>query len=79
METNEALLLVGGVLLLFVVVFFVARNSLVKRRLTCPRHEEEADVEILERHDSGKPLKVKSCSLLPDPSHVDCDEDCIKS
>jgi len=79
METETALLLIGGVLLVFVVVFFVARNQVVKRRLTCPNKHAEADVEILERHDSGEPVHVKSCSLLDEPTRVDCPEDCIKT
>ena len=80
MGANDALWLIGGVAALFVVIFFVARNEIVKRRLTCPRTGEGADVLVKQRFEGdGKPVRVKACSLLDDPTEVDCEQDCIKS
>jgi hypothetical protein len=73
----ETLLLIGGVLTLFVVVYFVARNEIVRRRLTCPRSGRIADVEVKRRFEKDKDLHVKSCDQLEDPENVTCEEECI--
>jgi hypothetical protein len=78
MEFPDAALLIGGVLFLFALVDFLARNRIVHRRLTCPLRGEVASVDVLEAHDSGKALVVKSCSLLDDPNVVDCPQACIR-
>jgi hypothetical protein len=79
MDISEVPLLIAGVLVLFAAVFFVARNEVVKRRLKCPRTGEDADVWVKRRVEGArKPLRIKSCSLLDDPTHVDCGQDCIK-
>ncbi|MHC4549243.1 MAG: hypothetical protein ACYTEZ_10750 [Planctomycetota bacterium] len=80
METTEALLLVGAVLLVFAAVYFVARNEIVKRRLTCPRSGSTAEVEVLRRFEGRqKPVRVKSCSLFEDPKQVECEQDCLEA
>ena len=71
-------LVIGGVLALFAVVFFTARNEIVKQRLKCPRSGEVADMLVKRRFETQRPLRVKSCNLLEDPTHVDCGQDCIK-
>ena len=71
-------LLIGGVVALGSIVFFVARNEIVKKRLTCPRTGEEAEVCVQRRFEGRKDLRVKSCNLLDDPQTVDCEQACIK-
>ena len=78
MDINEVPLLLVGVLALFALVFFVARNEIVRRRLKCPRSGEIAELWVKRRFEGRRPLRVKSCDLLDDPTHVDCDQDCIK-
>lgn len=77
MGVND-LLLIGGVVALSLIVFFVARNEIVRRRLTCPRKGQIADVEVKRRFSTGKELRVKSCTLLDEPTHVDCEQECIR-
>jgi hypothetical protein len=68
-----------AVLLLFVILYFVARNEVVKRRVTCPRTGTTAEIDQIQRFEGEKrPVGVKRCDLLPDPDEVDCDEDCLK-
>ena len=81
MTSIEALIVVACVVGLFVAIYFVARNVLLRRRLQCPYSGETADVQVLHRgeHGDGEALGVKSCSLLPDPAEVDCDQACLAS
>ena len=78
MEVNELILVIAGVIVLGALVFFAARNEIVKRRLACPHKGEDAEVEVKRRFEGGKPVRVESCTLLDDPTHVTCDEACIK-
>jgi len=78
MPANETWLLIVGIVALGSIVFFVARNEIVKKRLACPRTGEEAEVEVKRRFEGRKDLRVKSCSLLDDPTEVDCEQACIK-
>ena len=78
MEVNELFLVIAGVIVLGAVVFFIARNDVVKRRIACPHKGQDAEVEVKQRFEGGKPVRVESCTLLDDPTHVTCDEACIK-
>ena len=63
---------------IFVVGLFLGRNELRKRKLSCPRKREMADVDVIQRYDRpDKPVRVKSCDLLDDPNTVDCEEECL--
>ena len=80
MTSIEALIVVACVVGLFVAIYFVARNVILRRRLQCPYSGEPADVQVLHRgeHGDGEALGVKSCSLLPDPDVVGCDQACLE-
>lgn len=63
----------------FTVAMIVGRNEIVKRKLRCPHTNEVADVDVARRSlRPSKLVRVESCSLLPDPKHVDCDQECLK-
>ena len=81
MSSIEALVIVACVVCLFVGIYFVARNVILRRQLQCPYSGETSDVEVLHRgvHGEGEALGVKSCTLLPDPTEVDCDQACLES
>ena len=80
MDVTSALIVLGAVLLLFGAVYFTARNEIVKVRLACPQRDTVADIDLKRRYEEPrKPVKVKSCNLLPDPANVDCGQDCIKN
>ncbi|MFQ5844703.1 MAG: hypothetical protein ACE5JG_06905 [Planctomycetota bacterium] len=81
MEVWEALLSVGAIVFLFAVLYAAVRNALVRRKLVCPRTHQVADVEVLHRgfRGDGRPLSVRSCSLLDEPRRVDCPQDCLES
>jgi len=80
METTHVLILLASVFVLFAAVYFTARNEIVKLRLACPQKSQAAEV-VLKRRVEGrkKPVRIVSCSLLADPTHVDCGQDCIKN
>jgi hypothetical protein len=62
----------------FLALYFVMRNERVRRVLTCPVKHEVAEVELVQRYQKPeKPVRVTRCSLLADPSKVDCGQDCI--
>ena len=64
----------------FLALFFAMRNERVRRLLTCPLKNESAEVEIVQRYQKpDKPVCVKRCSLLADPTRVDCDQVCLHS
>ena len=80
MELSGTALLVGAIVVVFCALFFVARNTIIKRKLICPRDGTVADVEVVRRHDPpAKPVRVRSCTQFEDPTEVDCDEACIKT
>ena len=63
----------------FTVAMIVGRNEIVKRKLRCPRTDTIADVEVKRRSlRPSKQVGVESCSLLPDPTHVDCAQECLE-
>jgi len=63
----------------FLALYFVMRNERVRRLLSCPHRHETAEVELVQRYQKPeKPVRVTRCSLLADPTHVDCGQDCIK-
>ena len=79
METVEAAVLILAVLAVFGAIFFVARNETIKRRLLCPRTGAMAEIEVLRRYEEPKrPIRVRSCTLFPDPRKVTCEQDCLK-
>jgi hypothetical protein len=79
MNIYDVPLVVVAVLVVFALVFFAARNEIVRRRLKCPRTGTDADVSIKRRFEGNhRALRVTSCSLLADPTHVDCGQDCIR-
>ena len=58
---------------------YFGRNETVHGRLTCPRTGSVADVEVVQRYaQPDEPVRVKACSLLPRPTHVDCGQDCLR-
>lgn len=62
----------------FLVLFFVMRNERVRRVLACPIKHEDAEVELVQRYQKpDKPVRVTRCSLLDDPTRVDCGQACI--
>jgi hypothetical protein len=62
----------------FLALYFVMRNERVRRVLTCPVKHEVAEVELVQRYqEPEKPVRVTRCSLLADPTRVDCGQDCI--
>lgn len=71
---------IAAILIVFTAVYFLVRNAVVKRRLSCPHKGREMDLEVLHRGFSGegKPLDVESCSAFADPRKVECDKACIK-
>jgi len=62
----------------FLVLYFVMRNERVRRVLRCPVKHEAAEVELVQRYQKpDQPVRVTRCSLLDDPTHVDCSQACI--
>ncbi len=61
MEISELYTVITGVIVLGAVVFLAARNEIVKRRLACPHKSEDAEVEVKQRFEGGKPLRIESC------------------
>ena len=79
MDLSTGLTVILGLSVFFTLVYAVGLNQRVKRTLTCPDTGTAADVEIVQRYDSPhKSVRVKSCSLLPRPNHVDCGQECLK-
>jgi hypothetical protein len=75
---TEALLLVAGILFLFGLLYFALRNETVRRRVTCPTHGLVAEVEVVRRADGRQqPLRIRSCSLLDEPTRVTCGQECL--
>ena len=62
----------------FLVLYFVMRNERVRRLLSCPVKHETAEVELVQRYQKpDQPVRVTRCSLLEDPTKVDCGQACI--
>jgi hypothetical protein len=79
MDTVEGVVLIVAVLAVFGAIFFVARNETIKRKLLCPRTGALAEVEILRRYEEpNRAIKVRSCTLFPEPRKVTCEQDCLK-
>lgn len=75
---TEVLLLVLGVLVLFGLLYFVLRNEIVWRKVTCPRTGAAAEVEVVRRADGRhRPLRIHSCSLFDEPRRLTCAQDCL--
>jgi hypothetical protein len=67
-----------GILLLFGLLYFTLRNETVWRRVTCPTRGLVAEVEVVRRADGHlQPLKIRSCSLLDEPTRVTCGQECL--
>ncbi|MHC4974177.1 MAG: hypothetical protein ACYTG3_17800 [Planctomycetota bacterium] len=67
-----------GVLVLFGLLYFIVRNEIVLRKVTCPRNGAVAEVEIVRRSDGRQqPLRVRSCSLFEEPRRLTCSQDCL--
>lgn len=65
--------------LIFIGCVLAARHVLVRRRLLCPRTGTMADVSVLQRtHHPDTLVRVKRCSLLPNPKRVDCGQACLR-
>jgi hypothetical protein len=79
MEFSTAMVLIGAIVLAFCAVYFVARNERVRRRVFCPQRQKLADIEVVRRYETQKPVHVRACTLFDDPRAVDCAEDCLKS
>ena len=68
-----------AVTLTFLALFPFLRNELVKRRLHCPVKDTDADVRVVQRHNEPtKPVRVRSCDLLPNPRRVGCSQACLE-
>ena len=76
----ETLFAVIGVLAVFTGVYFLVRNVVVRKRLTCPEKHIDVDVKLVRQGFSGEgpAVKVKSCSAFDNPRKVDCDQECLK-
>ena len=77
----ETALAIVGIVAVFLAVFYLVRNAVVRRKITCPVKKQEVQVDLLRRGFSGegKALEVKSCSAFEDPRKLDCAQDCIKT
>jgi hypothetical protein len=79
MDTTQGLLVLAFLAVFFAAVYPLGRNEVVRRRLRCPRSGVEADVEVVRRYGRPqKPVRVRSCSELADPHHVDCGQACLR-
>lgn len=78
MDLSSGLLLIGAILVAFCAVYFVARNERIRRRVLCPRRHQLADIEVVRRFESKKPVRVRTCTLFDDPTRVNCPQDCLK-
>ena len=68
-----------AVTMAFLALFFALRNERVRRLLACPIRHASADVELVQRYlRPDKPVRVKSCSLLPARKKVDCSQACLR-
>jgi hypothetical protein len=75
---TEVLLLVVAVLVLFGLLYFILRNEIVRRKVTCPRGGAAAEVEVVRRADGRQQtLRIRSCSLFDEPRHLTCEQDCL--
>jgi hypothetical protein len=67
-----------AVTFVFVGLFAFMRNERIRRRLFCPLKKTTAEVDLVQRyHEPGRPIRIKTCDLLPNPKHVDCGQTCI--
>ena len=79
MSITVGLAVAGAVAAYFAVMTILGRNEVVKYDLTCPRTGTVAKTSIVQRyHRSDRPQRVKTCSVLPNPSKVDCEQGCLK-
>lgn len=73
------LLAVACIVALFAILSYFVRQALVRRKLVCPRSNQEVEIAVLCRGFSGegKALEVKSCSAFENPQEVSCKQECI--
>lgn len=74
------LLLVAAIFLPLSIYMLFRRRVSLRMKVRCPVLNQQAQVTFLSRLKSHKlyPFRVKSCSLLPDPKHVDCGQGCLE-
>ena len=78
MSITAGLIVAGAVLAYFGVMTVLGRNELVKHDLTCPRTGTVAKTSVVQRyHRPDKPQRIKTCSVLPNPRKVDCEQGCL--
>lgn len=78
MTITVGLAVAGAVVAYFAVMALLGRNEVVEYDLTCPRTRTIAKTSIVQRyHRSDRPQHVKTCSILPNPSKIDCEQECL--
>lgn len=79
MTITVGLAVAGAVVAYFAVMALLGRNEVVEYDLTCPRTRTIAKTRIVQRyHRSDRPQRVRTCSILPNPSKIDCEQECLK-
>ena len=79
MELTELLLVLLAATVLCLAATFLGRNEVVRRKLRCPRTNTIANVDVVRGYcKPTESVRVKSCTLLPNPAKVDCDQRCLK-
>lgn len=79
MTFGEGMTVLAVLTVFFAVVYAFGRNQVVRRRVACPHERTEAEIELVRRYQrEDRPVRVRSCDLLPNPRRVDCDQACIR-
>lgn len=79
MSITVGLIVIGAVSAYFAVMYALGRNEVEVHELTCPRTGTVAKTSVVQRyHRPDRPQRVKRCDVLPNPSKVDCEQDCLK-
>lgn len=81
MDEIEALVTVAAILATFFAVYFLVRNDVVRRSVSCPLKGAQVDLEVLHRgfRGEGRPLRAKSCSAFGNPRKIECRQECLRS
>lgn len=55
------------------------RYLALRRRFVCPTSGKTAEGTMVQDQKTGVFTAVLSCSALPNPNHVTCNQDCLKT
>ena len=78
MTITVGLAVAGAVVVYFALMAILGRNEVVKYDVTCPRTGTVAKTSIVQRyHRPDRAQRVKTCSVLPNPKKVDCEQGCL--